>query len=241
MSGHSKWKSIKHKKGKADAARGAVFTKMAKLITVAAKNGGGDPTMNARLRLAVDKAKESNMPNDNIARAIKKGTGELEGVTYTEITYEAYAPNAVGLLIDVLTDNPNRTQPELRNMIEKKGGSMASKGAVSFNFSEKGLFIFEPGVSEDKVMEVAIDAGADDIQMQEDGSIEVSTAPADFENVKKGLEAAGLKPANAEVTRVPGTTVDLQGEASEKLQDIIDALEEHEDVQNVYHTGNFSE
>lgn len=241
MSGHSKWKSIKHKKGKADAIRGAVFTKMAKLIAVAAKSGGGDPAMNPRLRLAIDKAKESNMPNDNIARAIKKGTGELEGVTYSEHTYEGYAPGGVGLLIEVLTDNPNRTLPEIRNALEKSGGSLASKGAVSFNFSEKGVFIFEPGASENKIMEIAIDAGAEDINAQPDGSIEVNTTPANFETVKKALELAGLKAAQAEVTRVPGNTVNLRGEAAEKLLKMVDALEEHDDVQVVHHNASFNE
>jgi YebC/PmpR family DNA-binding regulatory protein len=234
MSGHSKWSTIKHKKAKTDAQRGKVFTKVVKEIIVSAKEGGGDPEANARLRLALQKAKEANMPNDNIKRAIQKGTGEIDGVSYEEIIYEGYAQDGVALLIEALTDNKNRTLPNVKSALTKGGGSLASKGAVAYLFDQKGLFVFEPGASEDQVMEVAIDAGAEDVVSGDDGSIEVITAPSDFEAVKKALDESGVIYVNGEVTMIPKTTVKLDEEKIEKVEKLIERLEDDDDVQNVY-------
>lgn len=234
MSGHSKWATIKRKKGAEDAKRGKIFTKFIREITVAAKTGGGDPNGNPRLRTAVDKARQANMPQDNIARAIKKGTGELEGVSYEEHVYEGYGPGGVALMFTVLTDNKNRTLSEIRNLLSKNGGNLGEAGCVSWVFSKKGMIRFDKkGVSEDQLMEVALDAGAEDIKDEED-TLDVTTDAAGFETVKKALEAKGLKPLEAEVTMVPQNSVKLTGQEAEKMLKLMEALEDHDDVQNVY-------
>jgi YebC/PmpR family DNA-binding regulatory protein len=237
MAGHSKWANIQHRKGRQDAKRGKIFTKIIKEITVAARLGGGDPAMNPRLRAAVAEAKTENMPSDNIARAIKKGTGELEGVSYEEIRYEGYGINGAAIIIDCLTDNKQRAVMDVRHALTKHGGNLGTDGSVAFLFKHCGQIVFEPGVSEDHVMEVALEAGAEDIITDEDGSIEVLTDPADFVTVKEALEAAGLTPAMAEVTMKPLNEVEFTGEDAVKMQKILDMLEELDDVQDVYTTA----
>lgn len=234
MSGHSKWATIKRKKGAADAKRGQVFTKLIKAITVAARMGGGDPNGNPRLRKAVDDAKAQSMPMDNIQRAIKKGTGELEGVTYEEILYEAYGPAGVAILIEVLTDNKNRTVAEIRHVLGKNGGNMGESGSVGWIFQKKGLLTFDGSkVSEDRLMEVALEAGAEDVKSV-DGSFEVVCEPNDFDGVKTALEKASLTPTSAEVTMVPQNTIPLGEADAEKMLRLMEALEDHDDVQKVY-------
>ena len=235
MSGHSKWATIKHKKGALDAKRGAVFTKLIREITVAAKNGGGNPDANPRLRTVLGKAKESNMPADNIDRAIKKGTGELPGVVYEEIAYEGYASGGVALLIEVLTDNKNRTASEIRNILEKKGGNLSGAGSVAWQFHKKGLIIVRKAiVEEDKLMSVALDAGASDF-IAENEMYEVTTEPHDFEKVKKAITDAGITTESAEVTRIPSATVKVtDANHAKSVLGLVEALEENEDVQNVY-------
>src|SRR3989338_3645459 len=235
MSGHSKWASIKHKKGALDAKRGALFTKLIKEITAAARNGGGNPEANPRLRTAIEKAKESNMPADNVDRAVKKGTGELPGVSYEEVAYEGYGPAGVAILIEALTDNKNRTTAEIRSLLEKKGGNMSGAGSVAWQFAKKGFIVVKKEASEeDRLMSIALDAGASDFNTQKD-SYEITTEPHDFESVKKAVVAAGIQPESAEVTRIPSTTVKIAGSAEAKsIMSLVDALEEHEDVQNVY-------
>jgi YebC/PmpR family DNA-binding regulatory protein len=238
MSGHSKWATIKHKKGALDAKRGALFTKIIKELTVAAKNGGGNPDANPRLRTVLQKAKEANMPADNIDRAIKKGTGELPGVTYEETSYEGYAAGGVALLIDVLTDNKNRTTAEIRNILEKKGGNMSGAGSVAWQFSKKGFItVKKEAVDEDKLMGLALDAGASDFKTT-DELYEIITEPNDFENVKKAIVDAKIQTESAEVTKIPSASVLVADLAVAKsVMGLVDALEEHDDVQNVY--GNF--
>jgi YebC/PmpR family DNA-binding regulatory protein len=234
MSGHSKWATIKHKKGAADAKRGQMFTKLIKEISIAARMGGGDPDSNPRLRTAILKARAQNMPKDNIDRAIKKGTGELEGVNYEELTYEAYAPGGVAILIEVLTDNKNRAAADVRNILNKGGGSLATAGAVSRLFQRKGIIAFDgEKYTEDQIMEAALEAGADDV-VAEDGGIEVSTAPDSFGTVLEALQAKGLETASAEISMVPDSYVSLDKEATQKVIKLIDRLEENDDVQNVY-------
>lgn len=237
MAGHSKWANIQHRKGRQDAKRGKIFTKIIKEITVAARLGGGDPAMNPRLRAAVAEAKVENMPSDNITRAIKKGTGELEGVSYEEIRYEGYGINGAAIIIDCLTDNKQRAVMDVRHALTKHGGNLGTDGSVAFLFKHCGQIVFEPGVSEDHVMEVALEAGAEDIIADEDGSIEVLTDPADFVTVKEALEAAGLTPAMAEVTMKPLNEVEFTGEDAVKMQKILDMLEDLDDVQDVYTTA----
>ncbi|MBU0672143.1 MAG: YebC/PmpR family DNA-binding transcriptional regulator [Candidatus Margulisbacteria bacterium] len=234
MSGHSKWSTIKHKKGKTDAARGKVFTKIIREITSAAKIGGGDPQANPRLRLAIDKAKEANMPNDNIDRAIAKGTGGGEGITLDEVTYEGYGPAGVAIMVEAMTDNKQRTVAEIRNLFAKGGGNMGSTGCVSYLFNKKGSLVFEKaGVDEEALTMEAIDAGAEDI-LAEESTIEIVTSPDNYEKVKEALKAKGFKPSSAEVTMVPTTTVKVTGEAAKKLVKLINLFEEHDDVQNVH-------
>ncbi|MCG3176177.1 MAG: putative transcriptional regulatory protein [Candidatus Omnitrophica bacterium] len=235
MSGHSKWATIKHKKGALDAKRGALFTKLIKEITVAAKNGGGSLDSNPRLRTVVQKAKDANMPADNIDRAIKKGTGELPGVIYEEITYEGYGPGGIAILVDSLTDNKNRTTAEIRNILEKKGGSMSGAGSVSWQFSKKGfLSVRKDVIEEDKLMSIALDAGAADFTSDKE-VYEITTEPQDFERVKKAVSDAGVTPDSAEVTMIPANSVKVaQPEAAKTILALIEALEEHDDVQNVY-------
>jgi YebC/PmpR family DNA-binding regulatory protein len=241
MAGHSKWANIQHRKGRQDAKRGKIFTKIIKEITVAARLGGGDPAMNPRLRAAVAEAKEENMPSDNITRAIKKGTGELEGVSYEEIRYEGYGINGAAIIIDCLTDNRQRAVMDVRHALTKHGGNLGTDGSVAFLFKHCGQIVFEPGVSEDAVMEVALEAGAEDIVTDEDGSIEVITPPADFLAVKEALEAAGLKPAVAEVTMKPNMETVFTGDDAVKMQKILDMLEDLDDVQDVYTTAVIDE
>ncbi|HPX89619.1 MAG TPA: YebC/PmpR family DNA-binding transcriptional regulator, partial [Methylophilaceae bacterium] len=233
MAGHSKWANIQHRKGRQDAKRGKIFTKIIKEITVAARLGGGDPNMNPRLRAAVAEAKEENMPSDNITRAIKKGTGELEGVNYEEIRYEGYGINGAAIIIDCLTDNKQRAVADVRHALTKFGGNLGTDGSVAFMFKHCGNLVFEPGVDEDKVMEVALEAGAEDILTNDDGSIEVITPPADFVAVKEALEAAGLKAVLAEVTMKALNEVEFTGDDAVKMQKILDALEDLDDVQDV--------
>jgi len=233
MSGHSKWHTIKHKKGIADAKRGQAFTKLIKELSITARQGGGDPDMNPRLRTVILKAKAANMPKDNIDRAIKKGTGELEGVSYEEILYEAYGPGGVALLIDILTDNKNRAAAEIRNLLNKGGGNLGAAGSVAYLFKRKGLINYESSkYKEDDILEVAIDAGAEDVSNDGD-SIEVTTSPEDFEKVIKALEAKGFEHSMAEIVRVADTNVTLDADKTEKALRLVEHLEDHEDVQSV--------
>lgn len=234
MAGHSKWANIQHRKGRQDAKRGKIFTKLIKEITVSARMGGGDPAMNPRLRAAVAAAKEENMPSDNISRAIKKGTGELEGVNYEEIRYEGYGLNGAAIIIDCLTDNRQRAVMDVRHALTKHGGNLGTDGSVAFMFKHCGQLLFAPGVSEDAVMEAALEAGAEDVITDDDGSIEVITAPADFVIVKEALEAAGLKAVMAQVTMKPLNEVVFTGDDAVKMQKILDMLEDLDDVQEVY-------
>lgn len=234
MAGHSKWANIQHRKGRQDAKRGKIFTKLIKEITVSARMGGGDVTMNPRLRAAVAAAKDENMPADNITRAIKKGTGELEGVSYEEIRYEGYGIAGASIIIDCLTDNRQRAVMDVRHALTKHGGNLGTDGSVAFMFKHCGQLVFEPGVSEDAVMEVALEAGAEDVISDEDGSIEVITAANDFLTVKEALEAAGLKAVMAQVTMKPLNEVVLSGDDGVKMQKILDMLEDLDDVQDVY-------
>ncbi|WP_020167514.1 MULTISPECIES: YebC/PmpR family DNA-binding transcriptional regulator [Methylotenera] len=241
MAGHSKWANIQHRKGRQDAKRGKIFTKIIKEITVAARLSGGDVTMNPRLRAAVAEAKEENMPADNIMRAIKKGTGELEGVNYEEIRYEGYGINGAAIIIDCLTDNKQRAVADVRHALTKFGGNLGTDGSVAFMFKHCGSLVFEPGISEDKVMEAALEAGAEDVVTDEDGSIEVITAANDFITVKEALEVAGLKPVLSEVTMKPLNEVEFAGDDAIKMQKILDALEDLDDVQDVYTTALIEE
>lgn len=234
MAGHSKWANIQHRKGRQDAKRGKIFTKIIKEITVSARLGGGDPNMNPRLRAAVALAKEENMPSDNITRAIKKGTGELEGVNYEEIRYEGYGINGAAIIIDCLTDNKQRAVADVRHALTKFGGNLGTDGSVAFMFKHCGSLIYEPGTSEDKVMEIALEAGAEDVVTDDDGSIEVITPPNDFVAVKEAMEAAGLKAVLAEVTMKAMNEVEFTGDDAVKMQKILDALEDLDDVQEVY-------
>ena len=236
MAGHSKWANIKHKKGREDAKRGKIFTKLIKEITVAAKMGGGDPGGNPRLRAALDRAKAENMPKDNIDRAIKKGTGELEGVNYEEVIYEGYGPGGVAVLVDVLTDNRNRTVAEVRSVFVKNGGNLGEGGCVAWNFDKKGLFTFDVGtVDEDELMNSAIEAGAEDVnEVAEDKIFEVYTAPAEFQAVKDAFDEKGLTYNLAEISMIPKTTVKLEGGDAQRMLRLMDSMEDCDDVQNVY-------
>lgn len=235
MSGHSKWHTIKHKKGALDAKRGKLFTKLIKEITIAARSGGsGDVNTNARLRKAVSDAKAGNMPADTIDRAIKRGTGELEGVTYDEITYEGYGPGGVAVMVEVTTDNRNRTVAEIRHLFSKNGGNMGETGSVGWMFNRKGQIIVDSGVKgEDEMMELALEAGADDFQAEGD-SYQVLTTPEDFHTVLDKLKAAGIEPISAEVAMIPQNTISLEGGAANQMMKLYDALDDHDDVQNVY-------
>jgi YebC/PmpR family DNA-binding regulatory protein len=234
MSGHSKWSSIKHKKGAADAKRGKIFTKLIKEITVAARMGGGDPAANPRLRTAIAAAKAENMPKDNIERGIKKGTGELEGVTYEESSYEGYGPGGAAVLVESLTDNKNRAVADIRHIFNKNGGNLGENGCVAWMFDKKGYIAVEKSaVSEEALMEAALDAGAEDVR-EDDGNFEIITAPEDFEAVKEAVEAASIPYIDAEVTMLPQTTANLQGKQAEQMLRLMDALDDCEDVQKVY-------
>jgi len=237
MSGHSKWANIKHRKAAADAKKGKVFTRLIKEITVAARLGGGDPDANPRLRLAMDKAREANMTKDSVQNAIKRGAGQLDGVSYEEARYEGYGPGGAAVLVDCLTDNRTRTVAEVRHAFTKNGGNLGSDGSVAYLFQHVGQFIFAPGTSEDRVMEAALDAGAEDVVKHDDGSIELTCAPADFHAVKAALDKAGLKAELAEVTMKPTAESVLPRDESARLQRLLEALENLDDVQNVYTTA----
>lgn len=241
MSGHSKWSTIKRKKGAADAKRGKIFSRLAKEITVAAKAGGGDPAGNPRLRTALLAARAENMPNDNIERAIKRGTGEMPGVSYDEIRYEGYAAGGVALIIDVLTDNKNRTVAEIRHLLGKHGGSMAETGAVTWNFENKGtITVSKEGLTDDDIFEKAIEAGAEDVDTEGD-MYEVTTAPQDLHAVSEALQAMGLKIGEAQLTMLPKNTLKVEGKTAESVLRLLEVLEEHDDVQNVYANFDISE
>jgi YebC/PmpR family DNA-binding regulatory protein len=237
VAGHSKWANIQHRKGRQDEKRGKVWTRVIREIMVAARQGGGDLSANPRLRLAVDKAKAANMPADTIKRNIDKATGNLEGVSYEEIRYEGYGIGGAAIIVDTMTDNKVRTVAEVRHVFSKYGGNMGTEGSVAFQFKHCGQLILAPGTSEDKVMEVALEAGAEDVISDADGAIEVITAPGDFETVKNALEAAGLKAEIAEVTMRPENTIPLAGDDAARMQKIVDMLEDLDDVQNVFHNA----
>jgi YebC/PmpR family DNA-binding regulatory protein len=241
MSGHSKWSTIKRKKGAADAKRGKMFTKLIKEITISARENGGDPGANPRLRLAIDNAKAANMPADNIERAIKKATGELEGVTYTEITYEGYGPGGVAMLIEVATDNKNRSVAEVRHLFSKYNGSMGESGSVAWMFDRKGIITLPiQNKTEDEIMDIVLEAGAEDLQSEED-YFEVQTDLESFEPVRKALVAADMQIENASLQWIAKNTVDVSGDDAEKVMRIIEAMEDSEDVQNVYSNADFDE
>jgi YebC/PmpR family DNA-binding regulatory protein len=237
MAGHSKWANIKHKKAAQDAKRGKIFTRLIKEITVAARMGGGDPNSNPRLRLAVDKAYEQNMPKDNVERAIKRGSGDLEGVNYEEIRYEGYGIAGAAVLVDCMTDNRVRTVADVRHAFTKYGGNLGTDGSVAFQFKHCGQLLFAPGTDEDKLMEAALDAGADDVIANDDGSIEVITAPYEFVAIREALQKASFKPELAEVTMKPVNETVLVGDDATRMQKLLDALENIDDVQEVYTTA----
>ena len=234
MAGHSKWANIKHKKAATDAKRGKIFTRLIREITVASRMGGGDPSMNPRLRLAVDKATDQNMPKDTIERAIKRGSGGLEGVNYEEIRYEGYGTNGAAVIVDCMTDNRTRTVADVRHAFAKHGGNLGTDGSVAFLFKHCGQLVFGPGTDENRLLEAALDAGADDVVTNDDGSIEVLTGLQDFVAVKDALAKAGFKPEFAEVTMKPSTEVELTGEDASRMQKLLDAIESLDDVQDVH-------
>ncbi len=241
MAGHSKWANIQHRKGRQDAKRGKIFTKLIKEITVAAKMGGGDMNFNPRLRLAIEKAKEENMPADNIDRAVKRGTGELEGVNYEEIRYEGYGIGGAAVMVDCLTDNRTRTVADVRHAFSKYGGNMGTDGCVAFQFTHCGYLIFAPGTDEAALMDAALEAGADDVVTHDDGSIEVITPPYEYSTVKEKLEAAGFKAEMGEVTMKPQNEIELTGDDAVKMQKLLDAFDALDDVQEVYTSAVISE
>lgn len=241
MAGHSKWANIKHKKAAQDARRGKIFTRLIKEITVAARLGGGDPNSNPRLRLAVDKAYEQNMPKDNVERAIKRGSGDLEGVNYEEIRYEGYGIAGAAVLVDCMTDNRVRTVADVRHAFTKYGGNLGTDGSVAFLFKHCGQMLFAPGTDEEKLMEAALEAGAEDVVSNDDGSMEVTTAPYEFVTVRAGLEKAGFKAELAEVTMKPVSETVLSGDDSVRMQKLLDALENIDDVQEAYTTAVLDE
>jgi YebC/PmpR family DNA-binding regulatory protein len=237
MAGHSKWANIQHRKGRQDEKRGKVWTRIIREIMVAARQGGGDPNMNPRLRLAIDKAKAANMPADTVKKNVDKATGNLEGVSYEEIRYEGYGIGGAAIIVDCMTDNRVRTVAEVRHAFSKYGGNLGTEGSVSFQFKHVGQILLAPGASEDKVMEVALDAGADDVVTGDDGSVEVLAAPTAFEAVRDALAKAGLKPEVAEVTMRPENTVALAGDDVARMQKLLDMIEELDDVQDVFHNA----
>jgi YebC/PmpR family DNA-binding regulatory protein len=241
MSGHSKWHTIKHKKGALDAKRGKVFTKLIKEITVAARTGGGDPDANARLRKAITDAKAQNMPNDTIDRAVKRGTGDLEGVNYEEITYEGYGPNGVAIMVETMTDNRNRTVAELRHLFTKNGGNLGESGSVAWMFDKKGLIIVDKETkSEDELFEIAIEAGADDLQ--EEGDVfEIYTAPENFEAVDEAIKKAGVEPQASEISMIPQNYIKLEGADAKQMLKLYEAIDDHDDVQKVYSNFDIDE
>jgi YebC/PmpR family DNA-binding regulatory protein len=241
MAGHSKWANIQHRKNRQDAKRGSLWTKIIREVTVAARDGGPDPAMNPRLRLALEKARLGNVPKDKLTNAIQRGAGKLEGVSYEEIRYEGYGVGGAALMIDCLTDNRTRTVAEVRHALSKHGGNLGTDGSVAFNFKHCGQFLFAPGTSEERVMEAALDAGADDVIANDDGTIEVICAPAAFEAVREALANAGLAPEVAEVTMKALAETVLKGEDAERMQRLLDVLEDLDDVQHVYSTAAIEE
>jgi YebC/PmpR family DNA-binding regulatory protein len=237
MAGHSKWANIQHRKNRQDNKRGSLWTKIIREVSVAARDGGPDPAMNPRLRLALDKARLGNVPKDKLTNAIARGAGKLEGVAYEEIRYEGYGIGGAAVMIDCMTDNRTRTVAEIRHALAKNGGNMGAEGSVAFNFKHCGQLLFAPGTSEEKVMEAALEAGAEDVIANEDSSVEVISAPADFEVVKDALARAGLKPELAEITMKPLSETLLVGEDAQKMQKLLDALDDLDDVQQVYTTA----
>jgi len=234
MSGHSKWSSIKHKKGAADAKRGKIFTKLIKEITVAARMGGGDPDGNPRLKSAIAAAKGENMPKENIERGIKKGTGELEGVSYEEASYEGYGPGGVAVLVDCLTDNKNRTVADIKHLFERHGGNLGEPGCVAWMFEQKGLMVFEKDkVDEEELFDLALEAGGEDVR-EEETEFEVITAPSDLESVKQAIDDAGLSYSLAEVTKIPQNTVKVEGKKAQQTLNLMQSIEDHDDVSHVY-------
>ena len=241
MAGHSKWANIQHRKGRQDSKRGKVFTKLIKEITVATRMGGGDPNFNPRLRLAIEKGKAENLPSDNIKNAIKRGTGELDGVAYEEIRYEGYGIAGAAVMVDCMTDNRTRTVADVRHAFAKHGGNMGTEGSVAFMFKHCGQFVFAPGTNEEKLMEAALEAGADDVIANEDGSIEVLSTASDFHTVRDTLIKAGFKTELAEIIMKPLSETELAGEDSAKMQKLLEAIESLDDVQEVYTTAAMSE
>ena len=241
MSGHSKWHTIKHKKGALDAKRGKVFTKLIKEITVAARTGGGDPDANARLRKAITDAKAQNMPNDTIDRAVKRGTGDLEGVNYEEITYEGYGPNGVAVMVETMTDNRNRTVAELRHLFSKNGGNLGESGSVAWMFDKKGLIVVDKETkSEDELFEIAIEAGADDLQ--DEGEVfEIYTAPENYEAVDEAIKKAGVEPQASEISMIPQNYIKLEGADAKLMLKLYEAIDDHDDVQKVYSNFDIDE
>ena len=237
MAGHSKWANIQHRKGRQDEKRGKIWTRIIREITVAARAGGGDLGANPRLRLAVERAKAANLPADRVKYNIDKATGNAEGVNYEEIRYEGYGIGGAAIIVDIMTDNHVRTVAEVRHAFSKHGGNMGTTGSVAFQFKNVGQLIFAPGTSEDQVMELALEAGAEDVIVDEDGAIEVLTSAADFEAVKNALEAAGLVPAEADVTMRPDVTIELAGEDAARMQKLLDVLEDLDDVQAIFHNA----
>ena len=241
MAGHSKWANIQHRKGRQDEKRQRIWTRVVREIMVAARTGGGDVSANPRLRLAIEKAKAANMPADTIKRNVDKATGNLEGVSYEEIRYEGYGIGGAAIIVDTMTDNRVRTVAEMRHALSKHGGNLGTEGSVAFQFKHCGQLIFAPGTSEDRVMEVALEAGAEDVLTDEEGAIEVLTTPADFEAVKNALEAAGLVAEMAEVTWRAENSVSLSSDEAAKMQKLLDILEDLDDVQNVFHNAEFED
>ena len=237
MAGHSKWANIQHRKGRQDEKRGKIWTRIVREITVAARQGGGDPAMNPRLRLAIEKAKAANMPADRVKYNVDKATGSLDGISYEEIRYEGYGIGGAAIIVDTMTDNKVRTVAEVRHAFSKHGGNMGTEGSVAFKFKHVGQLIFAPGTAEDRVMEVALEAGAEDVITDDEGAIEVLTAPADFEAVKAALEAAGLSAALATVTMRAENTIELSGEDAERMQKLLDVLEDLDDAQDIFHNA----
>jgi YebC/PmpR family DNA-binding regulatory protein len=241
MAGHSKWANIQHRKKAQDAKRGKLFTKLIREITVAARMGGGDPAANPRLRAAIDTALSANMTKDTVERAIKRGSGASDDANYDEVRYEGYGPNGVAVMVDCLTDNRNRTVAEVRHAFSKHGGNLGTDGSVAYLFTKNGVLSYAPGTDEDRLMEVALEAGAEDVVGNDDGSIDVITAPDDFVSVKEAMREAGLAPEHAEITMRPSNSVDLELEDAEKVTKLVDRLEDLDDVQNVYTNADFSD
>ena len=241
MSGHSHWATIKHKKGAIDAKRGKLFSKLSRAIIIAARHGGGDPEMNLKLRYAIDKARQVSMPKDNIERAVKRGTGEVEGLVFEEITYEGYGPGGVALLVDVVTDNRNRTASEIRKIFERHGGKMGSAGSVAYQFERKGVIsVNAADTDEDTLMGIALDAGADDLK-RAGSTFDITCDPAHFSAVQDAVQKAGLTPVVAEITQLPKAPVDTDVETAKKVMRLMEALDDHDDVQNVYSSLNITE